>query len=194
MDAFELTLRSRGISSEGAAFARREISEAIMGQAKTPHPLIQAANSTAYALTLAGPLSAVLNIADIPLVGAKYGGSAVREGMKALAPAKFKDVPNVDLEKAGLSNQTFGEFVNIINDQASDSAGWMETLRAYAKVSNFLMRKSALRRLTALARVMRGVLKSAADDAQAERLLIIGLFNQAELDIIESQLKRHGQD
>ena len=173
MDAFELTLRSRGISSEGAAFARREISEAIMGQAKTPHPLIQAANSTAYALTLAGPLSAVLNIADIPLVGAKYGGSAVREGMKALAPAKFKDVPNVDLEKAGLSNQTFGEFVNIINDQASDSAGWMvNTAERMRKSADFLMRKSGFAAFDRIGKqgVMRGVLKSAADDAQAGRL------------------------
>jgi len=199
MDAFELTLRNKGISNEGAAFARQQITEAIMGQSTTPHPLIQAANSTAYALTLAGPLSAVLNIADIPLVGAKYGGSAVREGMKALAPAKFKNVPNVDLEKAGLSNQTFGEFVNIINDQASDSAGWMvNTAERMRKSADFLMRKSGFAAFDRIGKqgVMRGVLKSAADDAQAGRLADNWsfYFNQAELDIIEGQLKRHGQD
>ena len=199
MDAFELTLRNKGISDEGAAFARNQITEAIMGQSATPHPLIQAANSTAYALTLAGPLSAVLNLADIPLVGAKYGGSAVREGAKAVVPGKFKTVPNVDLEKAGLSNQTFGEFVNIINDQASDSAGWMvNTAEKMRKSADFLMRKSGFAAFDRIGKqgVMRGVLKSAADDAQAGRLADNWsfYFNQAELDIIQSQLKKHGQD
>jgi hypothetical protein len=199
MDAFELTLRNKGISSEGAAFARQQITESIMGQSATPHPLIQAANSTAYALTLAGPLSAVLNLADIPLVGAKYGGSAVREGTKAMVPAKFKSVPNVDLEKAGLSNQTFGEFVNIINDQASDSAGWMvNTAEKMRKSADFLMRKSGFAAFDRIGKqgVMRGVLKSAADDAQAGRLADNWsfYFNQAELDIIQGQLKKHGQD
>ena len=199
MDAFELTLRKKGISDEGAAFARNQITEAIMGQSATPHPLIQAANSTAYALTLAGPLSAVLNLADIPLVGAKYGGSAVREGAKVVVPGKFKTVPNVDLEKAGLSNQTFGEFVNIINDQASDSAGWMvNTAEKMRKSADFLMRKSGFAAFDRIGKqgVMRGVLKSAADDAQAGRLADNWsfYFNQAELDIIQSQLKKHGQD
>lgn len=199
MDAFELTLRKKGISDEGAAFARDQITEAIMGQSATPHPLIQAANSTAYALTLAGPLSAVLNLADIPLVGAKYGGSAVREGAKAVVPGKFKTVPNVDLEKAGLSNQTFGEFVNIINDQASDSAGWMvNTAEKMRRSADFLMRKSGFAAFDRIGKqgVMRGVLKSAADDAQAGRLADNWsfYFNQAELDIIQSQLKKHGQD
>jgi len=199
MDAFELTLRNKGISDEGAAFARKEITEAIMGQSKTPHPLIQAANSTAYALTLAGPLSAVLNLADIPLVGAKYGGSAVREGMKAVVPNKFKDVPNVDLQKAGLGNQTFGEFVNIINDQASDSAGWMvNTAERMRKGADFLMRKSGFAAFDQIGKkgVMRGVLKSAADDVEAGKLADNWsfYFNEAELDIIQSQLKRHGTD
>lgn len=199
MDAFELTLRNKGISDEGAAFARREITNAIMGQSKTPHPLIQAANSTAYALTLAGPLSAVLNLADIPLVGAKYGGSSVREGMKAIVPNKFKDVPNVDLQKAGLGNQTFGEFVNIINDQASDSAGWMvNTAEQMRKGADFLMRKSGFAAFDQIGKkgVMRGVLKSAADDAEAGKLADNWsfYFNEAELDIIQSQLKRHGTD
>lgn len=199
MDAFELTLRKKGISDDGAAFARKEITEAIMGQSKTPHPLIQAANSTAYALTLAGPLSAVLNLADIPLVGAKYGGSAVREGMKAVVPGKFKDVPNVDLQKAGLGNQTFGEFVNIINDQASDSAGWMvNTAERMRKGADFLMRKSGFAAFDQIGKqgVMRGVLKSAADDAEAGKLADNWgfYFNEAELDIIQSQLKRHGAD
>jgi len=197
MDALKFTLTKKGISDEGAEFAVREITEAIMGQAKTPHPLIQAANSLAYALTLAGPLSAVLNLADIPLLGAKYGGGAVREGLKAATP--FKKTPNADLKKMGLDNQTFGEFVNIINDQASDASNWMvATAEKMRNTANFLMKGSGFAAMDQVGKkgVMRGVLKSAADDAQAGTLKENWgfYFNQAELDILSSQLKQHGLD
>lgn len=197
MDALKFTLMKKGISEEGSAFAVREMTEAIMGQAKTPHPLIQAANSLAYALTLAGPLSAVLNLADIPLLGAKYGGGAVREGLKVATP--FKKVPNADLKKMGLSNQTFGEFVNIINDQASDASNWMvTTAEKMRNTANFLMKGSGFAAMDQVGKqgVMRGVLKSAADDANAGKLADNWgfYFNKAELDILSSQLRKHGMD
>jgi len=198
MEAFEQTLTKKGISAEGAAYARQQINDAIMGQGKAPHPLIQAANSLAYALTLAGPLSAVLNLADIPLVGAKYGGAAAREGMKAI-PNPFTKIPNADLKKMGLSNQTFGEFVNILNDQASDSAGWMtKTAEKMRKSADFLMKGSGFAALDQVGKkgVMRGVLKSARDDANAGNLADNWsfYFNKAELDILSNQLKKHGMD
>ncbi len=197
MDALKFTLMKKGISEDGANFAVKEITESIMGQAKTPHPLIQAANSLAYALTLAGPLSAVLNLADIPLLGAKYGGGAVREGLKAAIP--FKKVPNADLKKMGLDNQTFGEFVNIINDQASDASNWMvTTAEKMRNAANFLMKGSGFAAMDQVGKkgVMRGVLKSAADDANAGTLADNWgfYFNKAELDILSSQLKKHGMD
>lgn len=199
MEAFEQTLIKKGISPEGAQFSRQQINQALMGQASAPHPLIQSANSLAYALTLAGPLSAVLNLADIPLLGAKYGGAAVREGMKATVPGKFKAVPNADLKKMGLNNQTFGEFVNIINDQAADSVGWMASTAAKMREStDFLMRKSGFAAFDRIGKqgVMRGVLKSAADDAEAGKLADNWgfYFNEAELDILQAQLKQHGTD
>jgi len=198
MEAFEQTLTKKGISAEGAAYARQQINDAIMGQGKAPHPLIQAANSLAYALTLAGPLSAVLNLADIPLVGAKYGGAAAREGMKAI-PNPFTKIPNADLKKMGLSNQTFGEFVNILNDQASDSAGWMtKTAEKMRNTANFLMKGSGFVALDQVGKkgVMRGVLKSAMDDANAGNLADNWgfYFNKAELDILSNQLQKHGMD
>jgi hypothetical protein len=197
MDALKFTLQKKGISQEGAEFAVREITESIMGQAKTPHPLIQAANSLAYSLTLAGPLSAVLNLADIPLVGAKYGGRAVREGMKAASP--FNKIPNADLKKMGLDNQTFGEFVNIINDQASDASNWMvTTAEKMRNTANFLMKGSGFAAMDQVGKkgVMRGVLRSAADDANAGTLADNWgfYFNKAELDILSGQLKQHGMD
>tara|TARA_S200002703_G_scaffold69834_1_gene60549 strand:+ start:2657 stop:5419 length:2763 start_codon:yes stop_codon:yes gene_type:complete len=198
MEAFEQTLTKKGISAEGAAYARQQINDAIMGQGKAPHPLIQAANSLAYALTLAGPLSAVLNLADIPLVGAKYGGAAAREGMKAI-PNPFTKIPSADLKKMGLSNQTFGEFVNILNDQASDSAGWMtKTAEKIRKSADFMMKGSGFAALDQVGKkgVMRGVLKSAMDDANAGNLADNWsfYFNKAELDILSNQLQKHGMD
>ncbi len=197
MDALRSTIIKKGISEDGANLAVREITEAIMGQAKTPHPLIQAANSLAYSLTLAGPLSAVLNLADIPLVGAKYGGRAVREGLQAANP--FTKVPNADLKKMGLGNQTFGEFVNIINDQVGDSANWMvSTAERMRKSADFLMKGSGFAAMDRVGKkgVMRGVLRSAVDDAKAGTLKDNWgfYFNQAELDALSSQLQRHGMD
>ena len=198
MEAFEQTLTKKGISAEGAAYARQQINDAIMGQGKAPHPLIQAANSLAYALTLAGPLSAVLNLADIPLVGAKYGGAAAREGMKAI-PNPFTKIPNADLKKMGLGNQIFGEFVNILNDQASDAANWMTiTAERMRNSADFLMKGSGFAALDRVGKkgVMRGVLKSASDDANAGNLAENWgfYFNKAELDILSDQLKKHGMD
>jgi len=197
MEAFKNTLMKKGISEEGAEYAKQQIKELILGATKTPHPLVQAVNSLAYALTLAGPLSAILNLADIPLVGAKYGGAAVREGLQSTNP--FKKLPNADLKKMGLSNQTFGEWVNIINDKVSDSSNWMvNTAERMRKGADFLMRGSLFASMDRVGKrgVMQGVLKSAMDDASAGRLADNWgfYFNDAELNIISSQLKKHGMD
>tara|TARA_R100000773_G_C4221220_1_gene120257 strand:- start:1229 stop:4462 length:3234 start_codon:yes stop_codon:yes gene_type:complete len=199
MDAFSYTLAQKGISQEGADFARQQISQALIGQNSAPHPLIQSANSLAYSLTLAGPLSAVLNLADIPLLGAKYGGSAVKEGMKATIPGKFKSVPNADLDAMGLNNQTFGEFVNIINDQLGDTSTWMtSTAEKMRNTADFLMRKSGFAAFDRIGKqgVMRGILKSAADDAKTGKLVENWkfYFNDKELEILQGQLKKHGTD
>jgi hypothetical protein len=197
MNAFKESLISKGLSVDGADYAKRKITDAIMGQQSAPHPLIQAANSGAYATTLAGPMSAILNIADIPLVGAKYGGRAVLEGMQVLNP--FKKIPSPDLKKLGLNDQNFGEFVNRTNELANEGRGFMaNTATAMRKGTDFLMKGSGFATMDQVGKkgVMRGVLRSAADDAQAGRLADNWgfYFNDAELKIIESQLKKHGVD
>lgn len=197
LDEFAYTLERKGISREGSFYTRQQIADHIMGTAKTPHPLIQAANSLAYAVTLAGPMSAILNLADIPMLGAKYGGGAVKEGLKVVSP--FKKPPNPDLEKMGLNNQTFGEFVNLINDQVDNQQGWMaRTAEKMRKSADFMMRGSGFAAMDRVGKqgVMRGVLKSAADDAEAGRLVDNWgfYFNEAELNILSDQLKKHGMD
>ena len=197
LDEFAYTLERKGISREGSFYTRQQIADHIMGTAKTPHPLIQAANSLAYAVTLAGPMSAILNLADIPMLGAKYGGGAVREGLKVVSP--FKKPPNADLEKMGLNNQTFGEFVNLINDQVDNQQGWMaRTAEKMRKGADFMMRGSGFAAMDRVGKqgVMRGVLKSAVDDADAGKLADNWgfYFNEAELNILSDQLQKHGMD
>ena len=197
LDALFYTLTQKGISNDGAQYAVNKITDTIMGQAKTPHPAIQAANSLAYASTLAGPMSAILNLADIPLLGAKYGGRAALEGLKVLNP--FKKIPSPDLKKMGLSNQTFGEFVNKTNELASNNQGFMaSTAHKMRKGADFLMKGSGFAAMDRVGKkgVMRGVLRSATDDAKVGNLSENWgfYFNDAELELIADQLKKHGMD
>jgi len=197
MDALFYSFTKRGISNDGAQYAVNKITDSIMGQQKTPHPLIQAANSGAYATTLAGPLSAILNLADIPLVGAKYGGRAVLEGLKVLRP--FKSVPDPDLRKMGLDNQTFGEFVNKTNELAGNNQGFMaRSAELMRNGTDFLMKGSGFAALDMVGKkgVMRGVLRSAVDDAEAGNLTKNWnfYFNDAELAVLEREFKQHGTD
>ncbi len=202
MDELEFKLFERGISPEGSKYTRKQISEMIMGQEKAPHPLIQALNSIAYATTLAGPMSAILNLADIPLLGAKYGGKAVREGIKEADPrmlTPFKKPSDLDLKEMGLNNQVFGEFVSQLNELQSGGTNWMmKTAKAARQSADFLMRKSGFAAMDVVGKkgVMRGILSSAADDAKAGRLTDNWgfYFNDAELDIIAKQLKAHGTE
>lgn len=196
------TLVKKGISNDGADYMVGKMSDTIMGQAKAPHPLIQALSSIAYATTLAGPMSAILNIADAPLVGAKYGGKAAGEAMRTVAsemrPKPFKTPDGIDIEAMGLNNQTMGEFVAQTNLYAG-KADWASRTAELARQStDFLMRKSGFAAMDRIGKkgVMRGVLKSAADDAEAGKLADnwAFYFNKAELSIMEKQLKAHGTD
>ena len=202
MDEFEFKLFERGISPEGANYTRRQVSDMIMGQEKAPHPLIQALNSISYATTLAGPMSAILNLADIPLVGAKYGGKAVREGFKEADPrllTPFKKPSDLDLKQMGLNNQVFGEFVSQLNELQSGGTNWMmKTAKGARQSADFLMKKSGFAAMDVVGKkgVMRGILSSAADDAKAGKIADNWsfYFNDAELDIIAKQLKAHGTE
>lgn len=198
MDTFFNTLVRRGISNDGADYAVSKIRDAIIGANSAPHPLIQSINSAAYATTLAGPLSAVLNIADIPLLGAKYGGRAVLEGFKALTP--FKKIPDVDLKKAGLDNQVMGEFTNAINDEMRDGTqGFLKSLASSVrKGTDLVMKGSGFAAMDQIGKkgVLRGVLSSAVKDANAGRLADNWgfYFSKKELELIIDQFKRHGAD
>lgn len=199
MDEFAYTLMKKKISREGALYTRQKVLDLIYGQDNTPHPVIQALSSLSYATTLAGPMSAILNVADIPLVGAKYGRQAVIEGMKAVAPRPFKTVPNKDLQKLGISSQTFGEFVNKSNDMLQNTNGFLVNMASQMRRgADFLMKGSLFAAMDQVGKqgVMRGVLRSASDDANAGKLADNWsfYFNDRELDVLTKQFLNHGDD
>ena len=199
MDAFFHTLVRKGLSNDGAQYTVNKIKDHMLGTAKAPHPVIQALNSAAYALTLAGPLSAILNIADVPLLGAKYGSKAAASGMKGLLPNRFKEIPDVDIEAMGLNNQTFGEFISLVNDNLNYPQGWMtRTAELMRQGADFSMKASGFAAMDVVGKrgVIRGVLRSAVDDANVGNLAENWgfYFNKKELDVISDQFQKHGTD
>lgn len=199
MDGVAITLKNKGIPDDAATFARKLMVDDVMGSLATPHPIVQALSSIAYATTLAGPMSAVLNMADVPLVGAKYGREAVKEGFKSAVPQGFKKVPDVDLKELGMNNQNFGEFLNLIRPDLVDPRGFLQkTASAFRQGTDVLMKGSGFAAMDQVGKkgVMRGVLKSAADDAQAGKLADNWgfYFNDRELDILENAFIKHGDD
>jgi len=203
MDELEARLRDKGISQRGAQYSRERMVESMLSDRMAPHPVIQALSSLAYASTLAGPMSAILNLADAPLVGAKYGGPSARAAMKSvvqdLTPPVLKKPAQLDLERMGLNNQRFGEFTGAIEREMANPQGFLEkTAAAFRQGADMLMVGSGFAALDVVGKrgVMRGVLKSAADDA-AEGSLAKNwsfYFDERELDLISKQLTKHGDD
>lgn len=199
MDAVAITLKNKGIEDDAVTFARKLMVDDIMGQDKTPHPIVQALSSIAYATTLAGPMSALLNVADIPLVGAKYGGRSVMAGAEAIKPSRFKRVPNADLKKAGFDGQHFGEFVSLISGDLRRKGGLLENAARYLREgTDTIMKASGFAAMDQVGKkgVMRGILKSAADDAELDSLSNNWgfYFNDKELEILTETFKKHGDD
>ena len=197
MDAFQDTLNKKGISEEGALFARNAIADNIIGQGQAPHPLVQSANSLSYATTLAGFMSGVLNIADVPMIGAKYGGAAVAEGLQVLNP--FKSIPSPDLKKMGLDAQVMGEFTDALNLQISNKQGWMaRQAELTRKSAEYLMKGSLFTAFDQIGKrgVMRGILKAAVDGLDNGFLErhFGHYFNPVEFRMIRSELVEHGID
>lgn len=199
MDAVKLNMINKGIPEDSAAYGRQLMVDDILGGDKAPHPIIQALSSIAYATTLAGPMSAILNVADVPLVGAKYGGKAVREGMKAIVPGSLKRVPSVDLKAAGLDSQHFGEFISLLDPTMANNANWLTKMaRSTRTGADILMKGSGFAAMDQVGKkgVMRGVLSSAVEDANLGKLSGDWkfYFNEKELGILESTFKKHGDD
>ena len=223
LDQMRYTFEQKGINPAASKQAMDLIKDDILGQAKSPHPWIQALNSFAYATTLAGPMSALLNLADIPLVGAKYGGRGVAAGAREMGPGirqeaqkAFRSLPKTDLEKMGLSPQHVGEFVNNINNELNATQSLAgKTATIMREGTNWLMRKSGFAAMDVVGKrgVMKGALGAMAEQV-APRAKVGGkeipgvdkagvakfkrdwgfYFREPELDAIVEQLSKHGNN
>ena len=88
--AMEQHVIEMGLDADLAKRGTQLIKENLAGQVRSPAQWIQALNSFGYASTLAGPMSAVLNLHDPMVASVKYG---FRNTMRvSLSPATMSGV------------------------------------------------------------------------------------------------------
>lgn len=203
--AMEQHVIEMGLDADLAKRGTQLIKENLAGQVRSPAQWIQALNSFGYASTLAGPMSAVLNLHDPMVASVKYG---FRNTMRGIAQ------PRYDVRGRGI-DQNVGEFMNKVTDlYANDRAGF-ETMIADAMRTgtDWLMKGSGFAAMDNMGKsgTIKAVLNNAADLAykdgqrkwksKAERYSKGELakawgfyFNRTELDIINRELVKHGAD
>jgi hypothetical protein len=191
LQQFTDDLARRGLDIDAANFANQKIREMLTGQQKTMHPLLQALNSFAYLTTLAGPMSAVLNLADIPLTAAKFGSKEM------LDTALTKS--NIDLKRMGINQQTYGEFIGKVNESLGRDRGWMSKVaNNMRELTDFAMKGSGFAALDAVGKrgVMDAVFENAVGLAKNGGLKEMWgfYFNPQELAAIQRTLLKHGKD
>jgi hypothetical protein len=191
LQQFTDDLARRGLDIDAANFANQKIREMLTGQQKTMHPLLQALNSFAYLTTLAGPMSAVLNLADIPLTAAKFGSKEM------LDTALTKS--SLDLKRMGINQQTYGEFIGKVNESLGRDRGWMSKVaNNMRELTDFAMKGSGFAALDAVGKrgVMDAVFENAVGLAKNGGLKEMWgfYFNPQELAAIQRTLLKHGKD
>ena len=192
LQQFTDDLKRRGLDADAADFANQKIREMLTGQQKTMHPLLQALNSFAYLTTLAGPMSAILNVADIPLTAAKFGSKEMLDTALTKSP--------LDLRRMGLNLQTYGEFIGKVNESLGRDRGWMSKVaNNMRELTDFAMKGSGFAALDAVGK--RGVMDAVMENAQGLAKRNGGLdemwgfyFNPQEIQIIRGALNKHGKD
>ncbi len=189
------------LAKRGTAF----IKENLVGQIRSPAAWIQALNSFGYASTLAGPMSALLNLHDPMVASVKYG---LRNTMKGVTQ------PRYDVRARGI-DQNVGEFMNKVIDVYSPDRNGLEQMIADAMRTgtDWLMKGSGFAAMDNMGKsgTIKAVLNNAAELAakdskrkwkkksdqfvKGELAKAWGFyFNRAELDIINRELMKHGGD
>ena len=203
--AMERHVIDMGLDPDLAKRGSLLVKENLVGQIRSPAQWIQAANSLGYATTLAGPMSALLNLHDPMIASVKYG---FRNTMKGVAQ------PAYDVRGRGI-DQNVGEFMNKVVDMYSNDRAGFEAMIADAarNGTDWLMKGSGFAAMDNMGKS--GTIKAllnhasevAAKDAKtkwknAKEQFTDGklarqwgfYFNQAELAIIQKELMKHGSD
>ena len=137
-------------------------------------------------------MSAILNLADIPLTAAKFGSKEMLDTALTKSP--------LDLRRMGLNLQTYGEFIGKVNESLGRDRGWMSKVASNMReLTDFAMKGSGFAALDAVGK--RGVMDAVMENAQGLAQRNGGLdemwgfyFNPQEIQIIRGALNKHGKN
>lgn len=207
-DYFDAMVRhvvDMGLDEDLAKRGTQLIKENLVGQIRSPAQWIQALNSFGYASTLAGPMSALLNLHDPMVASVKYG---FRNTLRGLAQ------PSYDVRGRGI-DQNVGEFVNKVTElYSSDRAGFESMIAdAMRNGTDWLMKGSGFAAFDNMGKsgTIKAILNNAAELAakdkarkwkskneqfsKGELAKAWGFyFNRSELAQIQKELEKHGAD
>jgi hypothetical protein len=185
-DRIEQSLLSRGIDPKSAKLAADTMKDDFVGGSKTPNNWLQALNSVGYMGSLAGPKSAILNLHDILVANAVYGGKSMR--------SMFDDM-GYSVSEKGI-RQNVGEFRNdmIANLRTGEYESGAIARDITRKGTDALMKASTFTWMDRIGKkgVTKMVIQDAVDnvDNLADRWGFY--FSKRELDLIEKQIRKHG--
>ena len=203
--AMERHVIDMGLDADLARRGSLLVKENLVGQIRSPAQWIQALNSFGYATTLAGPMSALLNLHDPMVASVKYG---FRNTMKGAAQ------PAYDVRGRGI-DQNVGEFMNKVVDMYSNDRAGFEAMIADAarNGTDWLMKGSGFAAMDNMGKsgTIKAILNHASEVAakdsktkwkNAREQFTDGrlarqwgfYFNKAELAIIQKELMKHGSD
>ena len=203
--AMERHVVDMGLDADLAKRGTLLIKDNLIGQIRSPRQWIQALNSFGYATTLAGPMSALLNLHDPMIASVKYG---FRNTMKGIAQ------PSYDVRSRGI-DQNVGEFMNKVVDVYSNDRAGFEAMVAEASRTgtDWLMKGSGFAAMDNMGKsgTIKAILNHASEVAakdsktqwanKREQFTKGRLarqwgfyFNRAELEMIQNELMKHGGD
>lgn len=203
--AMERHVIDMGLDADLAKRGTLLIKDNLVGQIRSPAQWIQALNSFGYATTLAGPMSALLNLHDPMVASVKYGFGNT---MKGLAQ------PSYDVRARGI-DQNVGEFMNKVVDMyANDRAGFEAMIADAARTgTDWLMKGSGFAAMDNMGKsgTIKAILNHASEVAAKDSKTTWAnkkeqftqgklarqwgfYFNRAELEMIQNELMEHGGD
>ena len=183
----EAELIERGIPKAEAALAAKVMRDDFIGGTVTPNNWLQALNSVGYAGSLAGPKSALLNLHDIGQGAVLYPGQLTKSVLK-------KGGPKVGAEL----NQNLGEFRNAMIGQINDGALSSSAIArdVTREGTDYLMKASGFAWLDKVGKdaITRMIIGDAVDNVDNLAKRWGFYFSKRELDLIETQIRKHGTD
>ena len=203
--AMERHVVDMGLDDDLARRGTHLIKENLTGQGRSPNQWVQALNSFGYATTLAGPISAILNLHDPMIASVKYGLGNTLKGIGQ---------PRYDVRARGI-DQNVGEFLNKVVDMYSNDRKAFEYMVADAMRTgtDWLMKGSGFAAMDNIGKsgTIKAILNHAAESAAKDHKTVwlnskeqftkgyLGrqwgfYFDTAELNMIQRELMKHGAD